>query len=225
MKALIILLSILKNRFRTNRKQRLKQKSAEKQAPKFQRIQPNNNANIFFPGESRNNEETREKPNGLLDISQKKNLNRSHNMSMDYRTEIDESPKQREIRIKEAFNDHNREGAEQTRYFSRLERSKHKQKAIFDDYYKKYVIPSVMKESAKREKELQRSKEAKQRMDQLEIEQDNNFYTLKKEYNDILRNQIDEKNKLKAQNKEEKKRMHDHMEYKIKMYKDEELRK
>lgn len=212
------------NRYRTTRKQRLKAKEDEAAKPQVPR--PNFNVpTICYPGETRVHEETREKNHGFGEFrrSANRSMNRSQNMTTDYRTAIEESPKFREQRIQEALEDHSRDGAEQSRYFTRLEKSNHKQKAIFAEHYKKYIIPNAMMVNAKREMEQQRMLDAKRRMEQLEIEQDNNMYTLKKEYNDYLKNQMAEKLRLKEQAREAKQRLYDHMEYKRKMYEDEVL--
>ena len=44
-------------------------------------------------------------------------------------------PKLREVRIKEAIEDHERGAKEQTRYYNRLEKSNRKQKAVFVEHY------------------------------------------------------------------------------------------
>lgn len=212
------------NRFRTNRKQRLKGIENDNVSKPTIPKQSRNGAKIYFPGEMRIREEIREKPSRYA-MPNKMNLNRSQNIHLSNKSYLEESPKEREMRIKEAVDDHSRETAEQSRYFNRLDRSVHKQKAIFNKHYDKYIIPNVMRVNAKKEQGLQRMREAKRRMDQLEIEQDNNLYTLKKEYNDYLRNQMAEKQRQKEQSKEEKQRLHDHMEYKIKMLKDEQMQK
>ena len=117
--------------------------------------------------------------------------------------------------------DHTRDGVEQQRYFSRLERSNRKQKAIFDEHYKRFVIPNVYLLNAKKEHEQMRIKEMKRRMDQLEIEQYNRECLLKKKYNDFLKDQIAAKDRVKEQEKESKKVAHDYIEYKRLMYEDE----
>jgi len=100
---------------------------------------------------------------------------------------VEESPKSREIRIKEALEDNYREGKERSRYFARLEKSNRKQKAIFADHYKNFIIPSAIKINEKLEHDHKRMLEAQKRMHQLEIEQDNNEYTLKKSYGEYLK--------------------------------------
>lgn len=52
-------------------------------------------------------------------------------------------PKLREVRIKEAFEDHERGAKEQNRYFSRLERSNRKQKAVFVEHFK-YILSQTI---------------------------------------------------------------------------------
>lgn len=105
-------------------------------------------------------------------------LNQSQNFSRAEPT-INESPKKSEYRIKEALDDHIRDGKEQNRALYRLEQSNRKQRAIFDTHYSKYIMPSVMIVNAKREQEQVRYREAKHRMDQLEIEHYNKTNALK----------------------------------------------
>lgn len=207
------------NRFRTNRQQRLRQSESVDKRIEMPKPQNQQKASIYFPGEGVNEAREKDKYAGF----QRDQLNKSQNIATDYRSQIDDSPKMRELRIKEALVDHSREAAEQTRYFSRLEKSNRRQKVLFAEHYNKYIVPSAVMITAKKQQELQRMQEAKKRMEQIEIEQDNNTYTLKKEYNEYLKNQMNEKQRLKEQAKEAKKRMHDHIEYKRKMYEDEVL--
>ena len=60
-------------------------------------------------------------------------------------------------------------------------------------------------------------------MEALEIEQDNNQFILKQKYSNYLKNQMAEKIKLQDQARESKLRMYEHMEYKRKMFQDEQL--
>ena len=70
---------------------------------------------------------------------------------------------------------------------------------------------------------IQRVQEAKSRMEALEIEQDNNQYILKQKYSNYLKNQMAEKVKIKHQARESKLRLYEHMEYKRKLFQDEQL--
>lgn len=211
--------------YRSTRQQRLKQEQKPPQSRELPKLQTSQTPNIYFPGELKVNEEIRERKQDLgnFNNAMNKNLNRSQNMIADYQSHINDSPKFRENRIKEALQDHSREGVEQNRYFSRLEKSNRKQKAVFAEHYKKYIVPNAIMINNKKEQEHQRMLDVKRRMEQLEIDQDNNQYTFKKQYNDYLINQMAEKQRLKEQAREAKQRMYEHVEYKRKMYEDEVL--
>lgn len=211
--------------YRSTRQQRLKQDQAPSKSRELPKLQTSQTPNIYFPGELKVNVETREQKHDFMpnNNGSNRNLNRSQNIIVDYQSHINDSPKFRENRIKEALQDHSREGVEQSRYFSRLEKSNRKQKAVFAEHYKKYIVPNAIMINNKKEQEHQRMLDAKRRMEQLEIEQDNNQYTFKKQYNDYLLNQMAEKQRLKQQAREAKQRLYEHVEYKRKMYEDEVL--
>ena len=208
---------------KSSRLQRLNSKYNEEKQKVFIPKSDTTNANIYFPGENVIHDDTREKKPAFFDS--RRNVNRSLNMSQSIvKPAIEDSPKFKEIVITEAVQDHTRDGVEQQRYFSRLERSNRKQKAIFDEHYKRFVIPNVQLVNVKREHEQMRIKEMKRRMDQLEIEQYNRENLLKKKYNDFLKVQIAEKERVRDQEKSDKKRTHDYVEYKRMMYQDEVLK-
>lgn len=159
---------------------------------------------------------------GTRQILRNRGLNQSQNI--DFRSQMMyDSPKQSEYRIKEATQDHIRDGIEPSRYFSRLEQSNRKQRAIFDKHYLKYIMPTVSLVNAKRDHEQVKFREAKNRMDQLEIEHYNKVNVLKNQYKETLMNQMAEKERIRENDKVEKKVMYDHIEYKRKMYEDEKL--
>jgi hypothetical protein len=107
----------LRSRYKTTRKQRLKQ-SEENQGenlPQVNQAKPTENANISFPGESKVHEEqTREKrPEYLQNKFRRpnRNLNRSQNVLVNFGSHVhsNSTPNMRETNIKEALNDHTRE--------------------------------------------------------------------------------------------------------------------
>jgi hypothetical protein len=211
------------NRKQTTRKQRLYQK--EDNLPQINTsIQPHrnvSNASIYFPGQINMGQGTREKNH---DFTAFRNQDRSNNKSTtEHNPNTDNNQLFRATRIKEALNDHSRDSVEQSRYFNRLEKSNRRQSALFKDHYNKYIIPSTMKIHEKINRDQDRMVDAQRRMEHMEIEQNNDSYTLKKEYNEVLQNQIAERKRFKDQEIEEKARAHEHNAYKSKMYEDEKL--
>lgn len=160
------------NRKQTTRQQRLNIKMGQNETPQNEQLQRDySNANIYFPGDAKITQETREKRPDFA-VFRRPNRSNNNKSMIEYNPNIDDSPKIREIRIKEALNDHSRDSVEQSRYFSRLEKSNRRQKALFADHYKKYIIPSTMKIHEKLNRDQDRMLDAKKRMEQLEIEQD-----------------------------------------------------
>jgi len=209
------------NRKRTTRQQRLKQKDADKTEGMPQITQ--SRQTIYYPGEMKLHDDTRENDRNKMNKSKDRGLNHSQNHLTNYNSNLEESPQFRENRIQEAYQDHSRENVEQSRYMSRLELSNRRQRAVFADHYKKYIIPTAKMINNKKIIENQRVLEAKNRMEALEIEQDNNQFILKQKYSNYLKNQMAEKIKLQDQARESKLRMYEHMEYKRKMFQDEQL--
>ena len=183
----------------------------------------NSNANIYYPGEQKLEDQSeRDYFTDTRQIMHNRGFNKSQNMSY-YSQNINDSPKQAGLRIKEAQEDHYRDGVEPNRYFSRLDQSNRKQRKIFDKHYLKYIMPTVNLVNAKRENEQVRYREAKNRMDQLEIEHYNKSNQLKSQYKEYLMNQMAEKQRLRQTEMDQKKVAYDHIEYKRKMYEDEML--
>jgi hypothetical protein len=215
------------NRFRTNRRQRLRQNESQEttQMPQI----PKSKQTIYYPGQSSFMEGVREKKILFDDNSKKRkdrNLNRSQNTKLEYNdNSLYESPQYRSNNIQNAFQDHNRESIEQDRYFTRLEQSNRKQRAIFADHYKKFIIPSAKLINERKMIEHQRMMIAKQRMDQLEIERDHHLNNLKKNlYKSHLADTI--RHKIQARKaQEEKKNAKDHIDYKQWMFETDQLQK
>ena len=183
----------------------------------------NSNANIYYPGKQKlEGQSEKDYFIETRQIMNNRRFNKLQNMTY-YSQNINDSPKQAELRIKEAQEDHYRDNVEPIRYFSRLDQSNRKQRKIFDKHYLKYIMPTVNLVNAKRENEQVRYREAKNRMDQLEIEHYNKSDQLKSQYKEYLMNQMAEKQRQRESEIEQKKVAYDHVEYKRKMYEDEML--
>ena len=92
------------------------------------------NANIYYPGEQKLSDENFDQGHTTQTLLKNRRLNRSQNMSY-YSQNLEESPKERGMRIQKAAEDHIRDGSEPSRYLTRLDQSNRKQRAIFDKHY------------------------------------------------------------------------------------------
>jgi len=134
------------------------------------------NSNIYTPNRNRLESNGFSRANDSRSL-QRKSLNKSA-LHSNYKLSND-SPKQTELRIQEALDDHIREGKEQNLAILRLAQSNRKQRVIYDEHYNKFIIPSLAMVNAKKQNEHARYREAKNRMDQLEIEHYNKANILK----------------------------------------------